>query len=70
MKFDAACRILPFIGKQELWNLVDSAEQDHYSRRAYFCMKNYIGTRWLNISLCWLIGSTIGILHNIQMVAY
>lgn len=31
--------------------MVDSSEQDHYSRRAYFCGQNEIGTGRLKIMI-------------------
>lgn len=37
--------------KKILMNLVDSIEQNHYSRVAYFCGQNGIGTRCLEIFL-------------------
>lgn len=42
--FNVTCRILPSMSLKKLSNLVDSIEQDHYSRKAYFCGQNYIGT--------------------------
>lgn len=43
MEFNVVRRILPYSSlKKYLLNLVDSREQDHYSRRAYFSRQNYI----------------------------
>ncbi len=38
----------PLLVKKKLLNLVDSTVQDPYSRRAYFCVQNRIGTGRLN----------------------
>jgi len=46
----------PLLVKKKLSNLVHSTEQDHYSRRAYVWVQNYIGVARFEFHT-WLVGN-------------